>query len=176
MIRLWPEPLFSLRGRPRGFSLLELMITLLLLAIVTAIALPSFSNIIMRATLGSQARELMAGALMARSEAIKRNQVVTLCASSNGTSCTDDSWAAGWIVLAQNNQVVHKHKPLPEGFLINSELTRVTFGASGLGASMTSLIICRETPTVGSQERVVTISATGRPSISTTDNGECSPL
>lgn len=117
----------------------------------------------------------MAGAVMARSEAIKRNQVVTLCASSNSTSCTDDDWAKGWIVLAFNNQVVYKHKPLPNGFRINSGVKRVTFNASGLGATMTSLTICREEPTVGNQERVVAISATGRPSVSTTNEGECAP-
>lgn len=172
MIRFWSARAFPQCVKPQGFSLLELMVVLCIVAILAAIAVPSISNIIMRATLASQARELMAGAVMARSEAIKRNQVVTLCASSNSSSCTDDDWSKGWIVLAFTNQVVYKHKPLRNGFRINSDLTRITFSASGLGASATSLIVCREEP-LGNQERVVTITATGRPSVSTTEEGVC---
>lgn len=161
----------------RGFSLLELIIALAIVAILSAIAIPSFSTIIMKATLASQARELLGGAVLARSEAIKRSQVVTLCASNNGTSCTDDSWASGWLVIGIDNRVLHKHKALPQGYLINAAVTRIKFNPSGLGATMANLTICRATPTVGNQERVVTVSATGRASISKTETSLCaSPL
>lgn len=175
MISFWRVSFVSSGNKRQGFSLLELFITLLILAVITLLAIPALSEIMMRATLASQARELLAGVVMARSEAVKRNQVVILCASSNAISCTDDSWAKGWIVLAQNNQVVYQHKPLPDGFLINSPLMRVTFNASGLGASATHLTVCQGPDVVGSQERVVAISATGRPSLSITENADCTP-
>ena len=156
----------------RGFTLLELMITVAIVAILSAAAIPSFSEIMMKSRLTNQARDLMAGSLMARSEAIKRNQTVTLCASSNGISCTG-TWINGWIVIAADNTVVHSHKPAPTGFLINSALTSITFSGSGLGATMATLTICKATPVVGSEERVVTVSGTGRPSITKTQAGAC---
>lgn len=155
-----------------GFTLLELIITVAIVAILSAAAIPSFSELMMKSRLTNQARDLLAGSLMARSEAIKRNQTVTLCASNNGATCTG-TWVNGWIVLTADNTVVHSHGAAPTGFLINSALTNITFNASGLGASMTTLTICKSTPAVGSEERVVTISGTGRPSITKTQAGRC---
>lgn len=158
----------------RGFTLLELMITVAIVAILSAAAIPSFSEAMMKSRLTNQARDLMAGALLARSEAIKRNQIVTLCASSNRTACTG-TWENGWIVLTADNTVVHSHTAATTGFLINSALTSITFSGSGLGATMASLIVCKASPGVGSEERVVSISGTGRPSITKTENGVCAP-
>ncbi len=158
----------------RGFTLLELMITVTIIAIITGLAIPSFSDTILKSRLTSQARDLLAGSLIARSEAIKRNQTVTLCASSNGNSCSG-TWANGWIVITTDNTIVHAHKAAPTGFLINSPLTSITFRASGLGASMTTLTICKATPIVGKEERVLTISGTGRPSLAKTLMGTCAP-
>lgn len=159
----------------RGFTLIELMITVTIMAILTAMAIPSFSEVILKSTLTNQARDLMASSLMARSEAIKRNQTVTLCASRNGTTC-GGSWTNGWIVLTTDNIVIHSHKAAPSGFLINSALTSITFSASGLGATMATLTICKSTPAVGREERLLNISGTGRPSISKAQAGVCTPL
>lgn len=158
----------------RGFTLLELMITAAILAILTGLAIPAFSEIILKNRLTSQARDLLAGSLIARSEAIKRNQTVTLCASSDGSTCTG-TWVNGWIVLTADNTLVHSHAAAPPGFLINSALTSITFSSSGLGATMANLTICKATPAAGSEERVVSVSGTGRPSITKTRAGVCAP-
>lgn len=159
----------------RGFTLIELMITVTIMAILTAMAIPSFSEVILKSTLTNQARDLMASSLLARSEAIKRNQTVTLCASSNGSTC-GGTWTNGWIVLTTDNIVVHSHKAAPTGFLINSALTSITFSASGLGATMATLTVCKATPAVGKEERLLSISGTGRPSISKAQAGVCAPV
>lgn len=162
--------------KQKGFTLIELLVTLAILAMLLAAVVPSFSDIVMKGTLTSQARDLMGGVILARSEAIKRSQAMTLCASSNAATCTDDSWSKGWIVISSlDNTIIHKHKAVPDGFMINSPLKRITFSASGLGATMATLTICRATPTVGRQERVVSIGATGRPSMTKTETGTCAP-
>lgn len=160
--------------KQRGFTLIELMVSILMLAILVAVAVPMFQDSTLRSTLSAQANDLMSGAILARSEAIKRNQVVTMCVSSNGTSCTAGSWEAGWIVISAANAPIRKHASAPTGYLIKGNITSIAFDSTGLGASMTSLRVCRATP-VGSQERVVAISATGRPSITKTTDGTCAP-
>lgn len=161
------------RSAQCGFTLIELMVTIAVVAILLGIALPSFTDSTLGSKLRTQANDLVAGAVLARSEAIKRNQTVTLCASSNGTSCTG-SWSDGWIVISSGGTVIMKHPAAATGFLISSAQTSLAFQPTGVGATAASLVVCRATPSVGSQERVVTVSATGRASVTKTSNASCS--
>lgn len=155
----------------RGFTLVELMIALAVFAALLTIVLPSYSDMTLGSKLRSQANDLVAGAVLARSEAIKRNQPVSLCASSNGTSCTG-TWSQGWIVI-NGATVIMKHAAAANGFLILSDQTSFTFQPTGVGATADTLTVCRATPSVGGQERVVTISATGRASVAPANVGSC---
>jgi type IV fimbrial biogenesis protein FimT len=82
----------------KAFTLVELIITLAVAAILAAIAAPSFADIIKSNRLTTQINELAAALNLSRSEAIKRGLTVTTCRSSDGTSCTG-SWQDGWIVF-----------------------------------------------------------------------------
>lgn len=155
----------------RGFTLVELMIALAVFAVLLAIMVPSYSDMTLGSKLRSQANDLVAGAVLARSEAIKRNQPVSLCASSNGTSCTG-TWSQGWIVI-NGATVIMNHAAAANGFLILSDQTSFTFQPTGVGATADTLTVCRATPSVGGQEREVTISATGRASVERTNVGSC---
>lgn len=81
-----------------GFTILELMITVSLLAIVLALAVPSFRATLQNNRLTAQANDLATGMQLARSEALKRNRPVSVCASSDNSTC-EDEWADGWIVF-----------------------------------------------------------------------------
>src|SRR5262245_41211286 len=84
----------------RGFTLVELMIGLMVLAILITIGVPSFNNAVLGARLNGFAGELYGSMQLARSEAIKRNALVTLCTSSDGEECDAAAdWQDGWIVL-----------------------------------------------------------------------------
>ncbi len=73
-------------GKHRGFSLLELMVTLLVSGIVLGIGVPSFIQFQRNNAMVTQANDLITGLYLARSEAVKRQVPVTFCASANATA------------------------------------------------------------------------------------------
>jgi len=161
--------------RARGFTLVELMVTIVVLVVLVSVAVPSFDNIRLSSRLNSYSTDLVAGSQLARSEAIKRNAAVTLCASANGTACaTNGQWEAGWIVVSNDGRVIQKQPATASGYQMRDSggLSALTFDATGVGGTAANITICRATP-VGSQERVVKISATGRSSITRTSVGTC---
>ena len=93
----------AMKTQVQGFTLIELMITLVIAAILAALAVPSFRTLIASTTLSSQANEFVTMIAYARSEAVKRNARVTLCKSSNDEDCTAiGTWAQGYIVFADS--------------------------------------------------------------------------
>ncbi|MEA9554998.1 Tfp pilus assembly protein FimT/FimU [Xanthomonas nasturtii] len=88
--------------RPRGFTLIELMVTVAVLAIMSAIAYPSFQGVLRSNRVAAANNELMALLNLARSEAIRNGQGGGVCGSSNGTAC-DGSWSAGVMAWGDTN-------------------------------------------------------------------------
>ncbi|MGM3275676.1 GspH/FimT family pseudopilin [Ralstonia sp. 24A2] len=90
--------------RSRGVTMVEIIITLAIVAILAVIAVPSFTGTIQRARTQSEANSLVNDLQFARSEAIKRGLPVSLCASSDGATCTNaNAWDRGWIVFNDDN-------------------------------------------------------------------------
>jgi type IV fimbrial biogenesis protein FimT len=156
----------------RGFTLVEMMVAITIMSILLAIAIPNFNNAILGSKLSGYANNLVASAFLARGEAIKRNAVVTLCVSTNGTTCATGGWEQGWIVLA-GTEVLQRQPVANPGFKFTGTVSTVRFQPTGVGSDQAAITICRATPTAGDQERVVSISATGRASTAKTTTGTC---
>lgn len=157
----------------RGFTLIELMVTVTILSVLTMVAVPSFNEAILSHKLTSYANNFVASAQLARSEAIKRNATVTLCRSSDGASCaTSGGWQLGWIVIA-GTTVIQQQQSLSPDYLLTSTVSNISFQATGAGATSATLKLCRSNPSPGTQDREIRISATGRTSVSTTHTGTC---
>lgn len=86
-----------------GFTLVELMVTLTISAILIGVAIPSFRTFITNNAVENLQGRLAGAITFARSEAATRNSVVTLCSSNTGTSCVANQWQAGWIVFVDSN-------------------------------------------------------------------------
>lgn len=167
-------------SRPGGFTLIEMMVTIAIMVILLIIAVPSFNDATLGSKLGSYANNLVASAYLARSEAMKRNIVIELCASSDGTTCaTSGGWAQGWIV--KSGTMVFKRQPaLPAGFTVIQTLGTATHNLdfkpigivykNGQVLGRIALKFCRSSP-LGNQERVVNINATGGASVKRTASG-----
>lgn len=164
-------------ANPRGFTLIELMVAIFILAVLLGIGVPSFRDSAVGSRVSSYANDLVASVQLARSEAIKRNATVTVCASSDGANCEDDGgWEVGWIVAAADGTVLQRQGALNEDYRVTeaTEVTQIDLPATIIRDPPTTLsfTVCRREP-VGKQERIVTVSPTGGTSVRRTTAGVC---
>lgn len=177
--------------RTRGFSLVELMITIMIVAILTAIAWPSFRDFMHRSAVTAQANQMLASLQYARNEAISRHYPTALCGSTDGVTCTaaDTDFENGWMIWRDStlsgtpSYDAAKDEPL-RVTQAQTNISIVSFGGSGTAnliafdqrgavigaAGTTNIVICAKiTPTDPfgvSSDRVpgkfVRIDASGR--------------
>jgi type IV fimbrial biogenesis protein FimT len=88
----------------RGFTLIEMMTALMVLGILFAMALPSFRDLTRSNRVSAGANDLVTALAIARSEALHQSINVSVCASTNGTSCVavaagTTDWTTGWIAF-----------------------------------------------------------------------------
>jgi type IV fimbrial biogenesis protein FimT len=162
------------KSKIKAFTIIELMITLAIAAILASIAAPSFTEIIQNNRMTTQYNELLAGLSLARSEAIKRGITVTLCQSNNATTCggNSNSWHAGWIVFVNDNadstvdtgeEILRVHGSLSGGNTLTfGARTQVSYESDGLarGGSNGTFTLCDARG--DSNKKGIVISTTGR--------------
>ena len=97
------QPLVTI-NRQLGFTLMELIITLVIAAILVSLAVPNMRTFIQNGRISTQANDFVTDITYARSEAIKRGTNVALCASTSGTACLPDvvnpnNWRIGHMIF-----------------------------------------------------------------------------
>jgi type IV fimbrial biogenesis protein FimT len=165
-----------------GISLVELLGTLSIVAIVNALAGPTLSETFKRNQLRSAAERVMTTLNLARSEAVKRNQPVSVCRSSNGTSCTGD-WQDGWIVFsnidgdnavdAGSDEVIRVYEGLDGGHGFDGTVgsNAITYFSDGSYARGSETIkICPKDGDLG-HTWMVDINTVGRPRVTRGESG-----
>lgn len=161
--------------RIAGFTLVELMVTVALVALLMAIGVPTFRDVSLGSRLSAAANNVLASVQLARSEAIKRNLAVTVCASADGATCADDGgWEQGWIILDSAGNLIQRQGSLPDGYVMSQAggVLPLEFEPIGIGSNAATITVCRNDP-LGRQERIVSVNAAGSVHIETTMAGAC---
>lgn len=166
----------------RGYTLYELLITTLLVALLSAIALPSLSATLARQRQRAEIDALFHAVHLARKESIVSRRVVSICPSDDGESCAPGAdWSAGWIMFRNDDRdwpprrdsgepLLLRHAVRPE-IRIATNRPGFTLRATYLRATNGTLVVCDVAQRVAA--RALVVSYTGRPRVATRKtNGE----
>ena len=168
-------------NRAFGFTLVEIMITVVIASILMGLAAPSFVNFVKNNRLSSQANGLMADLAFTRSEAVKRGANITICRASDPfAACTGSAgpWSTGWIVIDGAGQVLRLHQALDGQNTLTGTGTladQTAYTGTGLitlGAAQ-SFSLCDDR--LASYGRLIQISITGRAAIAKDSAGHLIP-
>ena len=89
--------------RESGFTIIELMFVLAVASILMSVAVPALQSFSSNAKQTGAINDFVSSMHLARNTAITTNARVTMCASSNATSCEDVTWDRGWILFRDQN-------------------------------------------------------------------------
>ena len=118
----------------KGFTLLELLITVAVLAVLMMIAAPAYQQLLERQRVREAVNEWQSSFYFAQKEAIRLKQNVYLCGSSDGVSCDKKmDFSYGWIVAKQVQEDPSKpdSDPKAAGVLKDVNFTTATGGTTG---------------------------------------------
>jgi type IV fimbrial biogenesis protein FimT len=162
------------QGGSRGFTLIELMITILVAAILLGVALPEFRTTINNNRMANTSNDLVNAMNIARAEAISRGSAVSVCASADGAACSaSTAWNAGWIVFTDTgvagtvdgtDAVLRVWPGLQSADSLVTAVKFVSFSAQG-AASTQALFTLKPNVCVGTQHRDIDLQLSGRISL-----------
>lgn len=172
-----------------GFTLLEALVVVALLGILVSLAAPAMGDLQTKFRLQAQAEGFLDSLILARSEALRRQQRVSLCARASDSACdTTGQWNQGWLVFVDSNDnalrdpeepLIENHAALPQGSMVASNSTvRRYFSYNSEGRSMAingafmagTMRFCQPSKSAGWQ---VVINALGKPRIEKYSPQDC---
>ena len=156
--------------KQHGFTLIELIVTVSVLAIVLAVGVPSFQNVVKNSRITGQTNDFLTAVNYARSEAVKNGETLILCASEDEEECDEDEvkktdWSVGVILLDSSDTVIRKWDPIAANstFTANSGFLEY-LGTGALSGSAVSFVLevykCTD-----HQKRSLTISRQGHATV-----------
>lgn len=162
----------QLTGLPRrrlagGFTLVELLVTVSLIALLTTLALPTMRNLIQQQHVRTGASDLQAALFYARSEAVKRASNVEVIPAGN-------DWKSGWTVQLPNGTVLRSRLPLnPQlAAMTVTAGTKVTYLPDGHLTSAPPAVAFRVSTNTAVKARCVVTDLSGRPSVVSDTDGD----
>ncbi len=177
------ESVVSLSAQNAGFTLIELMIVITIVAIFVTVGVPNFQNLISDNRLSTQANRLVSSLQLARSEALKLRTPISVCRSTNGTSCAGTgSWETGWLVFVDTNangdvdgeRIIQSNGTLSAGNTLRAAAAPfddfINYQPTGLqSAAAGNFRLCDGNNPDVNQGRQISVTSTGR--VQTTKGG-----
>jgi type IV fimbrial biogenesis protein FimT len=184
-------------SRAAGFNLVELLVVTTIAAILFGIGIPSYKYVTTSSRVSTEVNELLGDMQLARAEAIKEGQTVTVCpANANGTGCSGTTnWAGGWIVFSDfnadgavetgppNNDMVIRYQAAFGGtdtFGTQNELNNwVSFNRDGFATNLNQtdadhlLFTLQTTPVVAQWTRCLEVTMAGQMTTEHSGTGLC---
>jgi type IV fimbrial biogenesis protein FimT len=164
----------------QGVTLIEMLTTLTVLGVLGALALPGFHTLRRDAGRTAAVNDFFHALFLARSEAIKRGEMVSLCKSGNGETCTNRGaeWSSGWLVFVNadrdelperdaGEQVLASYAGWPEGRITSNRLA-YSFRPHIQGVVNGTIVFCDSRGP--EHARAIIISHTGRPRVAHRDS------
>lgn len=165
--------------RARGITLVELMITLAVLAIGMALAYPSFTGVIRSNRVATGTNDLLAAFNLARTEALRSNRGAGVCPSATGGACAGGDWNSGTLVFTDMDSngswsagdVAVRHFEARPGLALTAEadgggaalVTEVAFDRRGRVVNAVDITLIPENCPAGlSLERHIVVSRAGQ--------------
>ncbi len=143
-----------------GFTLIELGFTVVIVAIVTTLAIPSMTELFKSTRITNGVNEFVAALQLARSEAVKRGESVSI--NADGVD-----WEDGWLVVTAGGVTLKQFKQLHVDMTVTSVggFTSFTYDATGRIDNADTLTWCDDR--TAENGRLIAINATGRTSVDT---------
>lgn len=126
------KPQFPHRFRQAGLSLLEILVVLLILAITFSVAIPVYQRQVEQLRVQSSAQEVLMSLRLARSEAIRGRQQVSICSLGEGACAAASTWQQGWrMEFAASDHPRKRQWSLDSGVTIEAN-GKVAFNSQGV--------------------------------------------
>jgi type IV fimbrial biogenesis protein FimT len=145
-----------MKNRISGFTLIELMVTVAVLAILVTVAIPNYRAFVMNSRMTAQANDFLAALNLARSEAVKRNAPVSM-------NAVGGDWASGWEIVDAGGNVLKVHPALEGASSLDGDATTITFQSNGQ-AGETSFNLCNPDTSIA-PGRDIEVGLSGRATV-----------
>lgn len=147
----------------RGFSLIEVVVTLMVVAVLAVVAMPTFTGTLRQSRMTAAANNLVSALNTARSEAVMRARRVSVCPSADGDGCGGSDWSVGWIAYVDggvagrfdgDDLVLRAWPALKQGDRVSAARAGISFAATGASDNAADFVVRPERCSVDQQRRV----------------------
>ncbi len=165
--------------RRRGFTLYELLVTLLIAALALAFGVPSFMAMMARQQQRVEIDALFHAIHLARKESLMRRKVVSLCPSHDGRTCRPGmDWSRGWIMFentdrdspprVDDGEILLRNHVVADNVTIRANRRSFTLRSVYLRATNGTLVFCDRHDRVA--PRALVVSYSGRPRVASANS------